>query len=582
MKLLNLFIFLFLLPQLAWPQSKKANLSPDSISAKALIEDILVRRYSQDLSTQINSDLFSMSAQLDIKKVKSNSDAEKNEPLNDLMLGILDPEKLSSQTIGGGNEELLNTFLSQYSIAKVNMSVGLNSGVDEEKRKQVKDWLDKRLKSEFGGKSVGLVNIIGEKPFPKKPPKTMLDHLQDFQDLAGQLALALALIVGALFIGLFARSATKVAVGGDSSTIQQTVNQKAKAMEEEERRLKLERTQKEEEKLTLEINGIVEKINSILPQVGGQFDSLVTKWCQAGEKGLFRLVCFAEAVSKDLGKLSIPVDASEKVKNVFAQMPNVKLHEKKEALEKAYWDLMTLMNLGNDALAEPFAYLSASNVDTVNSVLMEKNAKMKTLVALYMPDNLRKEFIEGLEPDRKKELLISASQMQSLPASEFKSIDDQMRFQLNQQGEGPSDEIQLDMPLNKILQGFKLSEQIHFMKEMPQEQMTHFKKTTPHLAFIDEWPEEELKGLMAKLNSDEIVNYLRLVPEAENTFLNACPPLTVKIVKDELKRDSELSDNDITRLLNNMNVKMINLYEQGEVNLQKIFTAQKNDSTTAA
>lgn len=582
------FFLIFLFSSLSLAQvnqDKQSSLSPDALSAKVLLENIVVKRYTQDLTTRLTPDLFSVSAQMGIQLIPVE-DVRAQEPISDLALGVLDPEQLTASIAGEkGAADLLGTFLSQYKIESVNLSVGLQPSVSDSKKQEITAWLQERIEKEFGKKSSGVVNYIEKTTPSQDPTKTALDFLKDYQELAGQLIMALALILGALFIGFLGRPKKDGGEEKISITAPDNSAQMAREMaedQEKQRTLAVQKKQDEEEKTKNEIDTLIVQIQEILPKATEHFEGVVRKWCQGGESGRFRLVCFSEAVSKELGKLPIPVDAMKEIKRIYGQMPQVKIKEKKEALEKVYWDLLTVINLGLEGLNEPFSYLGSTDIDTVNSVLLEKNSKMQTLVALYMPDKLRQEYVGALAPEKKKELLINAAEMQEIPASEFKSIDDQLGFQLQSQSGGSEDMVRLDLTLNKIISGLSLLEQISNLRKIPQEKLRTYKQNNPTLAFLDQWPEREMRRLMSDANSDEIANYLRVLPEAEEKILAVCPPLTAQFVKDELKRSSELSDNEVNRLLENLLEKMVSLHELREINLQKMFSDDSSPTADAA
>jgi hypothetical protein len=553
------------------------SLTPDAISAKAILEDILTRRYKQDLSTRINQDLFTMSANLDITKIVKKDEEQQVEPLSDLMLGIIDPDDLRKKITDKNKSADFNSLLSQYGIKKVKITVGLKPELPEDKQKAVNEWLTQRLKDEFGqygdGQVTRIENIAQEEE--SFNDKSRLEQIKEFQDLAGKIVLAVALILCALLWGVLARAPRKETIVKNENT---STASPMKENKEELRRISLEKAKVEKDENLREINEIAARIKELLPQISNNFEGLIRNWSQSGELGKFKIVCFAEAVSKDIGKLPIPVDIIEDVKRIFSQMSNVELSEKKDALEKVYWDVVTVVNLGTEALSEPFAYLGQSSLDTINSVLLEKNTKMQTLVALYMPDDLRADYIGNLDVEKKKEILKSAADLQSISAKEFKSIDEQLAFQLQKRSGDDESEIRLDLTLNKIISSFSIREQLSLLKELPPQSLNAYKTTYPSLAFLDEWPNKDLEKLMKQANTDELSNYLRLVEQMSDKVLSCCPPLTAEMVRDELKRPNELSDNEIERLLVNLQKKMERLHEQKSIELHKIFSTKDSDT----
>lgn len=562
-------------------KTNNTNLSSDALSAKILLEEIIVRRYSQDLSTRLSKEAFSMGAQLEIAKLEME-DIPAQEPMSDLMLGLLDPDELVKKVANTSSaKEVLVNFLSQYTIKNVSVSIGLKQdAVSEAKKTEITEWLNQRLKQEFGSNGTGLVNMIEiplEKEKPEVPPapekpKDFWEQLKDLQGLAGQALLALALILGSLLWGVLA----KPKQNSKETVLQPTPEQAQRESEAKERLLTLEKRKNEQDELKKEIDSITQKIVSLTPKTSEMFEAVIRNWCQMGDVGRFRLVCFAEALREDLGKLPIPVDALDDVKKVFSQMPNAQLAEKKEALEKAYWDLLAVLNLGSDAVTEPFSYLGSVNVDTVQNILIEKNPKMKTLVTLYMPDELRDDYIRSLSDDGKKELLQSAAELHSIPVKEFKTIDRQIAHQLNSAKTG-DDIMKLELTLQKIISSFTQLEQMHFLKEIPERVLIAYKQSTPSVAFLDQWPDTALAQLMSRATTDEIVNYLHLVPSMQDRAIAVCRPMTAQMVKDELKRPNDLSDNDKNRLLENLSERVQILTEEKVIDLQRIF-AKNTDS----
>lgn len=552
-----------------------AAISTDALGAKALLEDLMVRRITQEISTRLNKDSYSVSAQLEISLLDFE-DVKAQEPVSDLMLGFLDPEDLLKNVAGkGGAADTLGTFLSQYGIKSVVVSVGLKQDVSEAKKQEVKTWLETRMKEEFGTNGKGLVNYIELPTITTEKPQTPLQQIKDLQGLLGQIALAIALFLGALVWGMMAKPRE------NSSVKEAAANAAAQAASQQEAansNMVIERRAKENEIVKKEIDELTVRLIELSAKAKDSFEMVVRNWCNGGEAGRFRLVCFAEAVQKDLGRLPIPVDAIEDVKKIFSQMPAVQLAEKKTALEKVYWDLLQVVNLGSESLVTPFSYLSNAKMESVQTVLIEKNAKMRALVTLYMPEELRFEYLRSLDSEKKKEILSSAAQLDAISLAEFKTLDQQIEGQLQQLSTGGEESIRLESPLAKVIAGFTLLEQMQYLREVPSEMIKNYKKSVPCLAFLDEWPDNGLSRLVNKMTVDEIVNLIGCLPVVEQRILSLAPPMSAEMAKDELKRTSTLSDTDRNRLLENLLEKVELLHNNKEIQLSSYFDGKSSDS----
>ena len=333
-------------------------LAPEALSAKALLEDLLARRYAQNLGTKVDKASFSVSAELDLTEIRKPVlppialAQTEPEPISDLMLGMLDPEAMMKNYTGPESKETVQKFLDNYKIKTVQVHVGLSESLAPEVKAEVEKWLTDRLTTEFGKVGKGVVSFIKipTLKIPEIAPKTMWDWLSQFQSLAGQLVLAIAVILGVLLWQMLTpRSKSEINQNGDSKSVVEAplsgAGAGATAAAAETERVEREKVEREETVAGDEITRITERLNDLLPKVGKDIENIMRSWCQMGEPGWLKVATFAEAVGKEMGKLPIPVDALTDVSKVFAQMSEMSVASKRDILQKSYWDLLTVMNL---------------------------------------------------------------------------------------------------------------------------------------------------------------------------------------------------------------------------------------------
>jgi hypothetical protein len=571
------------------------NSTPDELGAKAFLEDILVRRYSQALSTLVDRQAFSLGAQLQLvdapkEKPKDGPKSAENEEPDDLLLGTLDPDQLLKQYSLPDEKAAIVSLLARKRVKTVSVFVGLKEEIGKEVKAEVEKWLETRLNTEFGKSGKGQVNFVKtlpEKPEkPEKKPETppakqWWDWLNQFQTLVGQVFMAMiALLAIILWRFTTSKGDLKTSNSSDSPSIKLTAEglganpanaAKAKAAGGAGQVADSEEPESFERKIQVrqEVHGLSAKINALAPKLNNQFESIVRSWCQAGDEGFLKLVCFAEAVGKDLGGLNIPVDAMKDVGEVFGKMTSISSKEKIQALEKVYWDLVTVMNLGADSLNQPFGYLSKSNPGTISQILMDQNPKMKTLVALHLPDDVRRNFIKPLTVAQKMELLESAAQLHEVSTDELKSLDNSMKSKMSK---GDSlNLVSLDMSLEKVASALSLREEIELLGELKSPGIMEFKRSYPSLAFLPEWPDSELKKLVVRMNSDQAILYLSLKPGMKDRIIALSPPFLSELILEELSRKREINKNDEENILTSLSEVMKELAFIKEVNLQEIF-----------
>jgi len=554
------------------------SLKPEVLSAKALLEDLLVRRFSQELSVQVKKESFNLGAQLelvDISKAPPTATTSESEPISGLMLGKLDPEELLKKY--GDPDSAVQNFLNNYKIKSVNVSVGLSEGLGDPVKADVEKWLTSRLQTEFGKAGKGTVTFT-KIPLSNPEHKNLTDWLSQFQALAGQLVLGFLILLAVLLwktgskpiqVSLSGPNdlpTLKAALQGDTKN---TGASTATAIDGAGATLSNSDSAHYKE----EVINLSSRLREIAKKATKDMESVMRSWCQMGDTGKMRLACFAEAVGTEIGKLPIPVDAISDITRIFSTMATLGPKEKKETLQKAYWDLLSVVNLGPESLEQPFGYLGRMNLGLMKEVLLEQNTKMQTLVSMYMPSDLRSKYVRSLPAETKMELLRNAAQLSEVKIDDLKNLDTQIRSRF--QPQTSTGTIALDMTLKKLVEVLSPVEQITMLPQVQEPSMVEFKKTVPTLAFIHEWPDEKLRQLVRSADADQVVAYLSTHPELNDRIINLCPPLTAELVKDEMQKIHLLNEKDKNQRLESFAKLLESLVKSKEIQLDEIFTETK-------
>ncbi|MDZ4081554.1 MAG: hypothetical protein U1E10_01340, partial [Bdellovibrionales bacterium] len=288
----------------------------------------------------------------------------------------------------------------------------------------------------------------------------------------------------------------------------------------------------------------------------------------------------SEVVGKELGKLPIPIDAVSDVTRAFTKMAAVDIAEKRDVLQKSYWDLLTVMNLGPAALEQPFGYLGGFNAGMVSQVLMEQNPKMRTVVSLFMPPDLRAKFMGTMSLEAKRELLVAAAGMSEIPAKELSQLDRGLMARFKPQGR--EDMIPLEMTLNKLVEALNPAEELVLLAGMQGPAAEEFRRSTPSLAFISEWGDEPLATLLSQATTDEILALCRVRPDVKDRVLSLAPKMTVAMVGDELSMPDRLSAKDKGIWIEALSKRLRTLVLSKALVLEEIFPATKGDDSLEA
>ncbi len=565
-------------------------LTPESLGAKVILEDLVVRRLTQELATQIDRDSFTLSAHLDLGEVSADFQSEPKPspqlPL-DLLIGNLNlDQEIKRYAAEQKDPDQFRAFLKSYRLKKIAVAVGLKRTLAPDVKAKTEDWLKRRLTSEVGKMGEGIVSFIqSPSPVPAPPaePKTLLDRIADFQDLIGQFLIACAMILGVLIWKLLASRSTSTGTAekaqelrvldssgglnpGGSQNRVETEDEKLGSAESDQR------LQLQSEVLSLE-----RRINDLAVKHWKVSEPILRSWYAAGEEGKLKVALYAEAVGKEMGRLPIPADALQDLTEVFARMPDVKLEEREALLKKIYWDLLSLINLGPTALDRPFGYLGAMNLRMVKSVLIEQNPKLQTLVSLYMPKDLRASYLKSLTLDQKRALVHSAAQMSEVPLDELRSSDLKIKSQM--QGGRGSGAISLEMGLERLREALTPVEEVVLFVGLSGEALEQFKRKAPSLSFLDSWKDQPLSLFISRANLDELTVYLRLRPELKDRILGLAPQMTAEVVNDELSRTDRTNALEKNRLMTQFLKRLEAMIQQKAIDFEQVFQETDESET---
>jgi hypothetical protein len=566
------------------PPANPVSLTADGLGAKAHLEDLLARRYAQELSTLLDRDAFTMSAQLDLVVAPPPVDPpEKDDGLPlDLRLGTIDPDDLIRKYADPEMAAKIGSFLSNFRIKKATVAVGLGKGTSPEDKALVEGWLSPRVVQEFGVAGVGSVSFVQQRRL------AFFDRLNEFQGLAGQGLIALAILIGAI-AWMLARPSSKVAeaavpapvaaatppvaipvTDGDTADAEGKMPEaNTKAMFDESEALRTRR----------EVESYSSKLGDLVRAMDKEKEAVVRAWCEDGEQGRLKLAVFAEAVAKVTGRLPIPADAAKEMGKVFAKMPEMALAEKRDLLGKAYWDMMAALSLGAETLSRPFGYLANMEEQMISQALVEQNERMKTFVSIHMPMGLRQSYLRSVDADAKKALLQEAANLGSLSTQQYQDLDSEFKSKLA--GGDRESSVAFDAALTRLAEALSPLEELTLMGTITGDGVERYKRSQPSLAFLHEWPDDRMAAVFSTAMPNEVVAYLRQRGDHAQRVLSVCPPMTAAVAQDDLQRPDTGSDDDTNRLLSSLLERMQALVSQGEINLARIFDQASIESTEA-
>ncbi len=585
-------------------KASAAALMPEALSVKALLEELMSKRYAAEIGTFLETKNFQVAAQLELIEIPKKVTVPPPTPLppnvevTDLTLGTLDPEELLQKFSKPEQAVIDSGVLRNYKIRSVLVSVGLKGDLAPEIKEEVKKWLEERVKLEFGDVGSSTVTDVKSEIQKVNPvlEKQPLDLLQDFQNLAGQLALVLGILFAVILWRLLGNSKGGAkgtdtgeganANGGAAGTGAEAGGSGGGKAVPGQGELDRESLQKREDleneqiRLGKELGDFSERLLILCRKNQQDVSELIRVWSSRGEAGLKKVAAFAEAVGSDVGRLPIPIDAMSAAVKVFNKMSSLNLQEKRDLLENCYWDLLTVSQLGVDALNQPFGYLGSMNFNVISQALMEQNPRMKTLVAQYLSDDYLSRYLQGLTTDVKLSLLTESAELNKIPAQELGGLSSE--FETKMQGERGDNLVVLDGTFAKIAKALTAIERITMLVNLKGEAIDSYKKSTPSLAFLGAWEDDSFRTFLAKCTPDEVLALIRVRPDLKDRVMALCPPMTAEMVDDEFKREDKSSDADKNVWLEQLDNRLAQMISLGEISLEKAIGSSESGGASSA
>lgn len=564
------FIVLVLACRQSFSQIQNSSFG-DHLAATALLEELISRRLTTELSTQIDEKNFRLGVQAQVQKRGKDPAAQPLTPLSDLELGFLNPDELLSQA--NANRQEFDFFIKNFSLSKLKVHLGLQPGVSDEVDKEITAWLNQRLKAEFGNLVESETHRIrGQDEVLPPQPKSLSEKLRDFQELVGSFLLALGLTIAAFLVGLFYYLATKQVSPLPDLKLEGELESRAAAESSAELSAQKAVNSVSAETLT----DLKTKILDLSVKIGADLSVVIEEWCLEGEKGLLKTAALAEACANKLGRLPIPEQFKKQLTTLFTQQGAEPDDQRLDLLNEVYWALLATVNFGGESLRQPFSFLGGAEPEQTSKILLQNNLKLQAVTALYMPDSLRTSYLDSLNPSQKVALLAEAATMAEIEEQEFQSIENQMAGFFKKTSDTAT--IALDNTFSKIADSLSIIESFELLPQVKGPVLEKFKRTQPALAFFHEWPLPQQKKILSKATTEEIMAYLRIKPDLTEKFLEVVSPMARTIIADDIQRPDKLEPEQKNKLLTQLASRLAQAVASGEVKLSEVFSlADLND-----
>jgi len=318
-----------------------------------------------------------------------------------------------------------------------------------------------------------------------------------------------------------------------------------------------------------------------------RLNDVMQGWLESGDRGLFKAACLMDVLISFGGRsekqnrlpfewsMTVPATFQKKMRDVFLKMTTLENPEKIKILDEVYWDLVTLKVLGERNLKQPFQYISAIPVSEMKTLLDQQNPRMRTLVVLHMPEDVRDDYMKTLPLPAKKEIFEQTIQMEKVLATDIETASEALKFEVKRGSkETDAQSVSLRSMAPKLLESMSVRDEISLLKEISRSLSDgglSLKRNFPSLAFINEWPDAKAKMVFMSASMDEVLTLLRMMPEVREKILPLCAPRVREIVSEDLKKEDQASPEAKEKSLASLKLRLLQVINQENIHLEEIF-----------
>ena len=579
----------------------EALLRPEQVAVKYQLEETLVKRYRERISTQVPLELFNVSANVEFDLDKSFSSEKKSNDLPaDISLGIID---------SFNSEFNANGSTSKFTLKKIEITVGLHEKLGPEYESKFKTWMKDSIRSEFG--KIGVAKFSKIAPIPKpevevksEPPMprnlTFEEKVGNYQNFAGLALLSLFLVAAMLLMKLLPSRDLR-----EQMNVALRIQEMKNAQLDSNIKTQLPFSDKKNEtspELQLSANLLFDslrehqrKISLVAISNANLINRAIEFWLDDGLDGKKKIASlidsflayvdmksasFSENMNWSLPEI---IKKDKELPEIFRTFANYSLSEKVSLAEKAYWDLLSVKTFDDQIRQTPFASVSHLSSNRITQLLSNQDKKIKTVALLHLPQQKMEQVVSEMNFDDKKNLVLHALDMAKIHPKDLELADESLRFLVKQQDAKDDSFIEIQSLVPQMLMCLDAHEELKLIQDIItrlSDRGHYLKLNYPSIAFLQEWPEEKYKVLVNSCQTYELLSLIKTMPDLTKKTFDILPNRTQVILKDSISK--ELSQEEIIRGLNDIKIKIFRLVNDGQVVLSRIFASENNSTSKAA
>jgi hypothetical protein len=473
-------------------------------------------------------------------------------------------------------------ILKGYRVTGVDVKVGLKSEITEQRRKELKTWLEARVRREFGRAATVDVTTISKSLAggPDEWQESLVEKIARIQWL-----LALIILGGLGFVSaiVFYFFRTRLSRWEKDAEINAKLKEEEVRLASEAAKREAEEKMREKEsnsekfvRFEREIGEYQKKICELVANLSRTQTAAIVSLLSKPNGGL-KTACVVDAIvhqkvlvdNKVFATLqdilfnhAIPEHLHTTATDSFQKMGTLSLEEKVTALRETFWDLTSIGFFHDYADQRPLQFLRQLPKEKVSDLMNSLTLEDKVIALLHLPKEHQQEYLRHLPGKSQVDFIQATLEMPPIPSKELEAKDELLR----QRADALIGQFVVSDKAVDLIASLQPSQEIAILRALKTgrpERAANLRSRMATFAFLDEWREYPLKTLVSALSPDEVEVLIRAVPEARDAVLNATSEMISRIVADELLMKESKASARKDELLKSAKEHMLNHFKEG-------------------
>ena len=329
-----------------------------------------------------------------------------------------------------------------------------------------------------------------------------------------------------------------------------------------------------------------QRIHDLVLAFGSDLPHLLVFWLEQENEGLQKICCLTEAVQTEVVERAVQEVTSDKSEQIVAinqAISNQPINERIRIYEAVYWDLNSYRLLGASAYRQPFSFLNTGDTDLAEQAILKEDSDTKAVIIAFMRGNRQARITSKLSFSEKQTMIQYLVSTKNLETRKIVDSEATLKLSLAQQKSRGSDKaIDLLPKALQFIESLEILEQTEILYSFyrKRDQIVETPGARFHL-LLGDW-NEACREVFKVASPEEAFTFYSCFPTLEGKIFKYLPVRTAAILKDEIQRNTSVSQAEKQERLSTFREKALMMMESSGLNLAQIYETSQDEISKAA